>query len=402
MFKQLAAAVEEIDIPPVGDAIAEVSALIDRLAAKLSHAVGRFDADGAWAIDGSTSAMAWLRHHAGMTASTANATVRTARTLRSLPVTSTAWRDGSLSGSQVQVIVANVDDRTLSQLVAQEASLVPAVAPLSTTATGRAMRFWRARAEALADDGAEGRLPERDVRLSQTFRGRWVLDGDLDPEGGELLATALRLATTEDPEGTPVRTPARRRGDALVDLARFFLDHRHDVPAGRNRPHLNVVVNYDELLAGRGGETVDGGFLDGASIRRLLCDASVHRVVTDGRSTILDYGTATRTAPANLWAALVLRDRHCRHDGCDRPPHWCEAHHVTPVLEGGPTSLDNLVLKCSRHHHLGHLPGWHEKLLPDGTLVTTDPKGRTRTTRPPGCLPIIKFDVSEPVASRDS
>ena len=319
-----------------------------------------------------------------MTSSTANNTVRTARRLRDLPVTSGAWLDGELSGGQVQAIVANVDDRTTPQLAAQEASLVPTVAPLSVAATTRAMQFWRARAEALVDDGAEARAPERDVHLSQTFRGRWVLDGDLDPEGGELLATALRLAATDDAEGEPTRTPARRRGDALVDLARFFLDHQDHVPAGRHRPHLNIVVNYEDLLAGRAGELVDGGFLDGASIRRLLCDAAVHRVVTDGRSSILDYGTATRTAPANLWAALVLRDRHCRHDGCDRPSRWCEAHHVTPVLEGGATSLDNLVLKCSRHHHIGHQPGWHEKLLPDGTLVTTDPGGRTRTTRPPG------------------
>jgi hypothetical protein len=90
--------------------------------------------------------------------------------------------------------------------------------------------------------------------------------------------------------------------------------------------------------------------------------------------------------PANLWNALILRDEHCRHAGCDRPAHFCEAHHVVPWTEGGTTSLGNLVLKCTRHHHIGHLPGWHEKLKPDGTLVTTDPQGRTRTTRPPGLV----------------
>jgi hypothetical protein len=270
--------------------------------------------------------------------------------------------------------------------VAQEERLVPYLERLSVSGAACAMRFWRARAEALVDDGAEARAPERDVHLSQTFRGRWVLDGDLDPEGGCLLATALRLAQTDVVGGELARSPAQQRADALVDLARFFLDHREQAPGGRHRPHLNVVVDWGDLTAGRGGELVDGGFLDGATVRRLLCDASVHRVVTEGRSTILDYGTATRTAPDTLWAALVLRDRHCRYDGCDRPPHWCEAHHVVPVLEGGRTSLDNLVLKCTKHHHLGHLPGWHEKLLPDGTLVSTDPGGRTRTTKPPGVL----------------
>jgi hypothetical protein len=42
------------------------------------------------------------------------------------------------------------------------------------------------------------------------------------------------------------------------------------------------------------------------------------------------------------------------------------------------------VLKCSRHHHIGHLPGWAEKLKPDATLVLTDPGGRTWETHPPG------------------
>jgi hypothetical protein len=97
----------------------------------------------------------------------------------------------------------------------------------------------------------------------------------------------------------------------------------------------------------------------------------------------LDYGTTTRTVPANLFNALVIRDRHCRYPGCDRPPDWTEAHHVRWVLDGGTTALDNLVLLCTRHHHLLHAPGWHAKLLPDGTLEVTDPRGHVHTSHPP-------------------
>ena len=77
--------------------------------------------------------------------------------------------------------------------------------------------------------------------------------------------------------------------------------------------------------------------LEGTTVQRLFCDAGVHRVFVAGRSSILDYGTTTRTVPANLFNALVIRDRHCRFPGCDRPPEWCEAHHVRWVLDGGPT-----------------------------------------------------------------
>ena len=144
-----------------------------------------------------------------------------------------------------------------------------------------------------------------------------------------------------------------------------------------------MVVELEDLVAGRGGRVVDGPVLDGPTVSRLFCDSAVHRVVMAGRSAILDYGTSTRTIPAPLWNALVIRDEHCRFPGCDRPSVWCEGHHVVWVTQGGPTELANLVLVCSRHHHVLHQPGWHAKLRPDGTFEVTDPNGQVRCTSPP-------------------
>ncbi|HZA79246.1 MAG TPA: DUF222 domain-containing protein, partial [Acidimicrobiales bacterium] len=175
----------------------------------------------------------------------------------------------------------------------------------------------------------------------------------------------------------------RRRADALADVCRWFLDHQQHRRGGRHRPHVNVVATLDDL-EGRGqGRLIDGTILDGTTVQRLFCDAGLHRVFVAGRSSILDYGTTTRTVPANLFNALVIRDQHCRFPGCDRPPEWCEAHHVQWVTRGGPTSVENLVLECSRHHHLLHTPGWDAKLLPDATLIVTTPHGRTLQSRPP-------------------
>ncbi|MBW3668993.1 MAG: DUF222 domain-containing protein, partial [Actinobacteria bacterium] len=145
-----------------------------------------------------------------------------------------------------------------------------------------------------------------------------------------------RLAMTRDAPGER-RSYATRLADAAVDICRFFVDHQHGNLGGGHRPHVNVVVDYDDLMAGRGGESIDGTLLDGAAIATLFCDANVHRVVTKGRSAVLDYGRATRVVSRDLWNALVLRDRHCRVEGCDRPSRFCEAHHVVPVAEGGPT-----------------------------------------------------------------
>ena len=152
----------------------------------------------------------------------------------------------------------------------------------------------------------------------------------------------------------------------------------------RKRYFLNLVHNLETRGQGR---LPDGTILAATSVQRLFCDAGVHRVFVTGRSSILDYGTTTRTVPANLYNALIIRDQHCRFPGCDRPPEWCEAHHVRWVIDGGPTSLDNLTLQCTRHHHLLHAPGWHAKLLPDHTLIVTTPHGHTLQSRPPGRPP---------------
>ena len=383
MFERLEAAIEEVDIPADGAAVAEVLALADRLAAKVAAAVGEFDHAGLWELDAATSMTAWLRHHARMSGRTASSLARAAQRLRNLPHTAAAWADGTLSGAQVQAVVANVDDRSAALFAGHEAAVVPAVAELSVKDTAVAMQVWRARAEALVQPDEPPEV-QRSAHLSQTLDGRWELEASLDAEAGQVVATALRQCTSADAEGEATRSPARRRADALVDVCRFVLDHRDQAAPGRHRPHLNVVIDYDDLVAGGPGRGVEGGLVDSTTVAALLCDAGVHRVITEGRSAILDYGTSTRTVAANLWAAVVLRDRHCRHPGCDRPSPWCEAHHVIPVLDGGPTCTANLVLKCSRHHHLGHRPGWAEKLKPDGTLVLSDPSGRTWTTHPPG------------------
>jgi hypothetical protein len=271
-------------------------------------------------------------------------------------------------------VVANLSPRTVGAFAADEAGVVPVLVPLNVAQATDAMGVWRHRAEALVDE-PEIPEPRRRLHLSRTLGGRHELSGSLDAEGGAVVATAIRLALRNDREA---RLSARQ-GEALVDVCRWFLDHQRVGAGGRHRPHLNLLVDLERFE----GAVVDGAALDRPSTERLACDAVLHRVVTRGRSTILDYGRATRTVPAPLWATLVVRDRHCRFPDCDRPSGWCEGHHVRHWRDGGSTSLDNLVLMCSRHHHRCHLPGWSAKLRPDATFEVTGPDGRHLVSRAP-------------------
>jgi hypothetical protein len=396
VFEQLGDAIDGLDIPADRASLAALLALHDRLDARISDAVAAHDRAGLWELDGATSMTAWLTDRARMPRPRAAASAARARKLAHLPVTAAAWRDGVLSSGQVEAIATHLDPDTLGLFADHEAVMVPTLVDLPVGDVATAMGAWRECATAGRDPKPE---PAQGLHLSRTLAGRWRLDANLGPETGELLATALRLAQTPDVKDEPARSPARRRADTLGDICRFFLDHQHTRPGGRHRPHLNVVVDIDRyraLAAAGAASTVDGTGFDRASVDRLLCDAALHRVLTHGPSTILDYGRATRTIPAPLFNALVVCDRRCRHPGCDRrcrhpgcdrPPAWCEGHHIRPWHHAGPTALSNLALLCTRHHHLLHHPHWHTKLLPDATLEITDPRGHTRTTTPPSGRP---------------
>lgn len=385
MFDGLRDAIEGLEVPVDDRALIELVALRDRLDARLTAAVGDFDAARLWDVDGSASMAGWLRRHAKATARDARRLTVTAQRVRRCPAVRAAWEDGRLTSGQVDVIVANVGEDTVDLFAEHEAELVDRLAPLRLADLTRVMQAWaeRARATLGSDDDEPPAEPQRSAHLSPLLDGRGRLDADLDAEGFELASVALRLAETPDGPLDQPRVPAQRRGDALADIFRFYLDHQQDRLGGRRRPHVNVVADLKDLGAGRGGRTLDGTPIDGATLRRLCCDANVHRVITDGPSSILDYGRATRTIPPAVYTSLVLRDLGCRFPGCDRPARFTEGHHLWHWEDGGPTDRSNLVLLCSRHHHVVHLEGWHIKLLPSGTVEVTDPRGQVHTSDPP-------------------
>ncbi len=128
------------------------------------------------------------------------------------------------------------------------------------------------------------------------------------------------------------------------------------------------MIDWATFLAHLNREALDrfgqmnGGFigaLDPSEVETLLCDCTISRVILGPDSQPLNIGTASRTFPAAMRRAIVTRDQHCQWPGCEIPAGWCEVHHVEHWQHGGPTSVANGVLLCSRHHHFLHRhPDW--------------------------------------------
>ncbi len=380
----LTEAIDALDLQPLGQEIEKALWLRDRLDAKISKALRRFDADEAWRADGSLSLTSWLAAHGRRSRRDSFHEALVARRLAELEVTAKAWAEGKLSSGQVAAIVANVSAERAGLYAEHEEEMTPLLAELSVADVASAMRSWRLHAEAL-EDHPDSQEPPSELHLSQVLRRAAGGLSAPRPSTPRWLRRPLPWPTRAcRGGGGPLPSTAQRRAEALVEVCRWFLTHFDKAATGsRERPQVSVIVSLDDLANDGPGRLADGTAVSASTTLRLACDAVLHRIVMTGRSTILDYGSATRTISPALWAALVVRDWHCRHPGCDRRPSWCEAHHVVHFSKGGPTRLSNLVLACSRHHHLWHDKGWELELSPDGTLVLRSPSGVVLTSRPP-------------------
>jgi uncharacterized protein DUF222/HNH endonuclease len=319
--------------------------------------------------DGYLSASVWLARRACVSPSEAKQQVRMARTLQEMPVARQALADGELGASATRILV-DARGENPEEFAGAEDALVDAARTLSVQELRTVVAHWRQQASPeRAEEGEEWMHQIRRLYVSPTLDGMVRVDGDLDPETGHVVMSALQAAVDADLRGeSDVRTGAQRRADALAEIARQWLDRSDRPDVAGERPHVTVNLDFDSL-AGRGGRAeLEGvGRITAETARRIACDASITRVVTRGRSEVLDVGRRTSVVPAALRRALITRDRGCAFPTCDRPDQWSDAHHVVHWADGGETKLDNLLLLCRPHHRLLH-EGFGVEMMRSGPI----------------------------------
>ncbi len=220
--------------------------------------------------------------------------------------------------------------------------------------------------------------------------GMTRVSGLLDPESAAIVVASVDAATSPrrgvrfvDPEDAPRvdddRTIEQIAADALVELIRIGSAAGSVEVLGAVRPAVRIHVERDAV--GIEGQTVAAS---PATAQRYACAAGIVPIRFD-RGQPLDVGRTQRLFTPRQRIALAARDGGCRFPGCDRPPSWCEAHHLTPWSRGGPTDVADGILLCRHHHLLVHDNGW--EVIRTGSEYAVVPPGDVDPTRAPRAAP---------------
>lgn len=438
------AALADLDQPDTGPGSAAedylaLRALIDRLEVVGLRWLAALDSSGVGSADGSVSTAAWVRRHAGRSARAAAADVRLARRLhtdevRRLATTRSLLDEGSLTVEHARVLARATatlapDAFALAEPTVAAAATDLPVDPAGQVATHIARHAEELHASTQVDPVAARRAAaEADRHLHLSPCGdMYALDALLTAEAGRALAAVLAplaLPRSQEDALPDLRTAPQRRADALGEAATMLLASDRLPTHGGQRPQVTVLVDLDDLVSGHGGGWFpDGGGLSATATERIGCDARVGWIATrtgtpvaDGPETgsggraerdlvraalrrvspalggvpteVLDAGRAQRVVSPGQRHALAVRDRGCVFPGCDRPPEWCDAHHLIPWSKGGPTDLANLILLCARHHTAVHEGGWKLSRAPDGTVTAQPPWRAPPRTADPASNPL--------------
>lgn len=295
---------------------------------------------------------------------------------------------------RVSVVVADAVRRGLGEptgvvtpdaLESAAITLLARVGELDADRVEREARAARDDLELLLglDDGVaergEARRAQRSLRIGRRADGMGFASWTLDPESfalvcevyDRLTAPQRRVPSFEpDPvNAAPAgvadeRTDGQRASDGFVELLRQGVAADPAQLLGDGPIGVRVLVAATHLDARRGR-----GFLDGqpdpvsiATVERVACSAGTVALLVDDADNAgqpLNLGRERRLFSRAQRLALAARDGGCRWPGCERPPSWCEAHHIDHwQRDGGRTDVADGILLCRHHHLLAHNNGW--------------------------------------------
>lgn len=298
-----------------------------------------------------------------------------------------AVRAGTLSAAALDAVRSALGEPTerisVDDLLGACTQLVESAAVLDVDRLLRLARSLRENldAEVIADRERE----QREARSFRLFtqpdgmtRATWVLDPESAAQVRELVDRAIspkrRTVQFTDPAEVEKaariadddRTPEQYASDALLHLLLAGADVDSSMMLGTGAPSVRVLVTARDVVAGEGSGSLEptpgqpeGVVVALPTVQRLLCNGTQTPILIGSTGQPLDVGRSQRLFTARQRMALAARDGGCRWPGCERPPSWCEAHHIEHWLrDSGQTDVDVGILLCRHHHLLLHDQGW--------------------------------------------
>ncbi len=318
-----------------------------------------------------------LAQAAGLSRHDAASQVKTVQQLGTMPGVRDALTGGDISLANAKSLARASVQTTATQVECDDALLAKA-ASLSPERFARETTRWVAQRQ--HDDGeAEYRRQRARRRLSfwKGDDGMVHLRGELDPVAGTKIhkrflqeAERLRRHDINRPESEQ-RSRFQRLADSLDTLT---AGGSGKGSRGGSVADITIVQHLssegDEAFA----EVADGAAIPQAVLERHFCDAKIVGIVFSGEGLPLWRGSALARPSKAQMDALIVRYGGC--GGCGEHSVVCQAHHIRPRSQGGPTDIDNLMPLCWRCHDNVHLHGW--QVVADGDRHTIAPPERIR------------------------
>jgi len=396
----------------LGQEITLLAGQINAANHRLLKMIAEFDRREAWGGGGTVRSCAhWLNWKCGIALGAAREKVRVAHCLEDLPQIDTSFAAGEISYSKVRAMtrVATAKNEDFLLRIAQHgtASHVEKV-----VAKYKGVQTTDEEAKECEQDN------ERKLVYYQDQDGMWVIHARLTPEAGALVVKAIEAVAKQEQEEKQEQLqegekdvsaetfsevveeeqPNRyqellqhTRADALAKIAEHFIATMSLSPGlqglkGSERCQVVLHVDINTLRQhGQAGSVAhehchfdDKHWISPRTARRLACDTSLLTVLEDEQGRVLNIGRKARTVPANISRALKLRDPTCRFPGCCETRH-VDAHHIKHWVDGGETSLENLVTLCRYHHRQLHKGNYRIEVENTGAeqqLIFSTPSGR--------------------------
>lgn len=402
--------------------VRELEVLRRRLDAATGRVVDEVDRTGAPGIDGHRTTAAAIRHLGRASGPEAAARVRTARSLRLLPLVAAAWQRGQIPTGMVHAIARVASNPRVRPHLA---GLDPILAELATTEDHDGLVSWLRQWESLADsDGVEPEA-ERTHRRRRASVARNDADGstclrlnvgglqgailadvlahfeqaELETDRAEAIARLGESATPAD----YARTAAQRRADAVLAIFR----RAAATPAEDRSPEplVNVIIDqrtFEAELARAAGQPTDdapptsatrtcrtatGHPLHPSDALAAALVGHIRRVVVDAASQVIDLGRKRRLFTGSSREAAIIQAAisdpagvRCLWSGCNSPPAYLQIDHLRAWHAGGSTDVANSSPLCGHHNRLKEA-GFRPVRAPDGTWTFHRPDGGGTITR---------------------